>query len=144
MEGMKAILAALGVIGLVVTGACGAAPVPAAGATIVVHQTDAGKTFNVRGGDTIRITLTDTYPVPGSSLIWDVAGSPTSVLKQGTVTRSSQVRNGPGRTDTYTADFSAIGAGQATLEAKGATTCEAMAKSNCPDQHFTIIVVVTR
>jgi hypothetical protein len=54
------------------------------------------------------------------------------------------VRNGPGRADTYTADFRAISAGQALLDAKGATTCEAMAKSNCPDQHFTITVVVGR
>ena len=46
--------------------------------------------------------------------------------------------------DTYTADFRAITAGQALLDAKGATTCEAMAKSSCPDQHFTITVVVGR
>jgi len=88
--------------------------------------------------------LTDTYPVPGSSLVWNVAGSPASVLKAGTVSRSPQVRNGPGRTDTYTADFLAVGAGQAKLNAKGATTCEAMAKSNCSDQAFSITVVVTR
>ena len=35
-------------------------------------------------------------------------------------------------------------AGQALLAAKGATTCEAMAKSSCPDQQFTVTVVVTR
>jgi hypothetical protein len=124
--------------------ACGGAPAPAVGSTILLHQTDAGKTFNVRGGDTIRIVLTDNYPVPGSSLVWNVASSPTNVLQAGTVNRSPQVRSGPGRTDTYTADFHAIGAGQAVLDAKGATTCEAMAKPNCPDQHFAITVVVGR
>ena len=122
---------------------CGGAP-PRAGTTIVLHQTDAGKTFNVKGGDTVRVELVDTYPVPGSSLVWNVSGSPANVLKAGTENRTSQVRNGPGRTDTYTANFLAVGAGQAVLDAKGATTCEAMAKPNCPDQHFTITVVVGR
>ena len=141
---MKPTLVALGVFGLMAAVSCGGAPAQAAGKTIVLRQTDAGKTFNVRGGDTVRIVLTDTYPVPGSSLVWNVAGSPASVLKAGTVSRSPQVRNGPGRTDTYTADFLAVGAGQAKLNAKGATTCEAMAKSNCSDQAFSITVVVTR
>jgi predicted secreted protein len=141
---MKGIFVTLGVLAITVTGACGGVPAPAAGTTIVLHQTDAGKTFNVRGGDTVRIVLDDNYPVPGSSLVWNVAGTPATVLQAGTVTRSPQVKNGPGRTDTYTAEFRAITAGQAVLDAKGATTCEAMAKSNCPDQHFTITVIVGR
>jgi hypothetical protein len=83
--------------------------------------------------------------VPGSSLVWTVTASPAGVLKFVSENRSPQVRGtGPGRTDTYTADFLAAGAGQAVLDAKGATTCEAMAKSGCPDQHFTITVVVGR
>lgn len=98
----------------------------------------------MRGGDTVRIILADNYPVPGSSLVWNVGSSPTSILEPGAVTRSPQVRSGPGRTDTYTADFHAISAGQAVLDANGATTCEAMAKQNCPDRQFTITVVVTR
>ena len=141
---MKTILGTLGVFGLLAASACGGTPAQAAGSTIVLHETDAGKTFNVRGGDTVRVILTDTYPVPGSSLVWNVAGSPTSVLKPGTVNRTAQLRDGPGRTDTYTADFVAVGAGQAVLDAQGAKTCEAMQKSSCPDQHFTITVVVGR
>ena len=141
---MKTILGAFGVFGILTASACGGAPAAAAGSTIVLHETDAGKTFNVRGGDTVRVILTDTYPVPGSSLVWNVAGSPTSVLKAGPSVRSAQVRNGPGRTDTYTIDFLAIGAGQAVLKADGAKTCEAMQKSACPDQQFTITVVVGR
>jgi hypothetical protein len=142
---MKGILVSLGLLAIAVTGACGSVPGPGAGTTIVLHQTDAGKTFNVRGGDTVRIVLDDNYPVPGSSLVWTVASSPTTILQPGVMSRSPQVRaSGPGRTDTYTADFRAMSAGQAVLDAKGATTCEAMAKSSCPDQHFTITVVVGR
>jgi hypothetical protein len=141
---MKALLVTLSVLALAAVAACGGAPVPAASKTIVLAQTDAGKTFTVHGGDTLRIVLSDNYPVPGSSLVWNVAGAPTSILQTGSVTRSPQVRNGPGRTDTYTAEFKALSAGQAVLDAKGTTTCEAMQKSNCPDQHFTITVVVTR
>jgi hypothetical protein len=141
---MKAILCALGVFVIGLVGACGATATLPPGTTIVLHQTDAGKTFNVHGGDTVRIVLDDTYPVPGSSLVWNVAGSPATVLRPGVVVRSQQVRNGPGRTDTYSADFLAISAGQAKLDAQGVTTCEAMAKANCPDQHFTITVVVGR
>jgi hypothetical protein len=144
IEAVKAILGAVGVFVIGSAGACGATAAPGAGTTIVLHQADAGKTFNVHGGDTVRIVLDDTYPVPGSSLVWNVAGSPATVLRPGVVVRSQQVRSGPGRTDTYTADFLAISAGQAKLDAEGATTCEAMAKSNCPDQHFTITVVVGR
>jgi hypothetical protein len=144
IPGMKALLVTLSVFALTAVAACGAAPAPVGGKTILLAQTDAGKTFTVHGGDIVRIVLSDTYPVPGSSLVWTVAGAPTSILQPGAVTRSLQVRNGPGRTDTYTAEFKAMSAGQAVLDAKGATTCEAMAKSNCPDQHFTITVVVAR
>ena len=143
IAGMKVMLVTLGVLAVTVTGACGGVPARAGGTTIVLHQTDAGKTFNVLGGDTVRIVLNDTYPVPGSSLVWTVASLPATILEPRATTRSPQVRNGPGRTDTYTADFRAISAGQAVLDAKGATTCEAMAKSSCPDQHFTITVVVS-
>jgi predicted secreted protein len=142
--GMKGLLVALSVFVIAAVSACGGTPAPVAATTILLHQSDAGKTFSVRGGDTVRITLDDNYPVPGSSLVWNVASSTASILQPGTVTRSPQVRSGPGRTDTYTAEFRAMTAGQAVLAAKGATTCEAMAKTNCPDQQFTITVVVTR
>ena len=142
---MKQTLVALGVFGLMAAVSCGGTPANAAATTIVVKQTDAGKTFNVHGGDTVRVVLIDSYPVPGSSLVWTVTGAPAVVLKAGPQNRSPQVRDsGPGRTDTYTAEFLAASAGQAVLDAEGATTCEAMAKSGCPDQHFTITVVVGR
>jgi hypothetical protein len=142
---MKHTLVALGVLGLVAAVSCGGAPAQAAATTIVLHEADAGKTFNVHGGDTIRVVLTDTYPVPGSSLVWTVLASPTSVLKAGAWSRSAQVRDsGPGRTDTYTADFSAVAAGSGKLDANGARSCEAMAKPGCPDQTLSFTIVVTR
>jgi FtsP/CotA-like multicopper oxidase with cupredoxin domain len=141
---MKSLLVLLGVFVIASVGACGGVPVPAAGGTVLLSASDAGKTISVHGGDTVRITLADSYPVPGSSLVWSVASSPASVLQPGAVSRSPQLKSGPGRTDTYTAEFRAISAGQAVLAAKGATTCEAMAKAYCPDQQFTITVLVTR
>ena len=66
---MKPTLVTLLVFGLMAAVSCGGAPAQPAGKTIVLGQTDAGKTFNVRGGDAVRIVLTDTYPVPGSSLV---------------------------------------------------------------------------
>jgi hypothetical protein len=142
---MKQPLVALGVFGLMAAVSCGRAAAPSAASTIVLHEADAGKTFNVHGGDTIRVVLVDKYPVPGSSLVWTVLASPDSVLKAGAWSRSDQVRDsGPGRTDTYTADFTAVAAGQAKLDAKGATSCEAMAKSGCPDQALSFTIVVGR
>lgn len=141
---MKRVLLALSLFAIAALGACGGAPAPPAGSTVVLHESDAGKTVSVRAGDMIQIMLADSYPVPGSSLVWNVHSSPASILQPGTVIRSRSVRSGPGRTDTYTADFRAIGAGQAALDAKGATTCEAMLKQYCPDRQFTITVMVTR
>jgi FtsP/CotA-like multicopper oxidase with cupredoxin domain len=141
---MQRIPVGLSVLAFAVICACGGTPAQAGGNRVAVVESDAGKTITVRSGDTIRITLEDTYPVPGSSLVWNVGSSATSVLQPGATTRSKQVSSGPGRTDTYTADFLAAGAGQALLDSKGTTTCEAMAKPNCPDRQFTITVVVTR
>ncbi|HEY8815199.1 MAG TPA: hypothetical protein VIP57_08875 [Candidatus Dormibacteraeota bacterium] len=142
---MKQTLVALGVLGLMAGVSCGGASAQPAGSTIVLREADAGKTFNVHGGDTIRVILIDKYPVPGSSLVWTVLASPDSVLKAGAWSRSAQVRDsGPGRTDTYTADFTAAAAGQAKLDAKGATSCEAMAKTGCPDQALSFTVMVGR
>jgi hypothetical protein len=62
MAGMKTIVATLGVFGILSAAACGGSP-QAAGQTMVLHQADAGKTFNIHGGDTVRIVLTDNYPV---------------------------------------------------------------------------------
>jgi hypothetical protein len=56
---MKQTLVALGVFGLLAAFSCGGTSA-SAGTTIVLTQTDAGKTFNLHGGDTVRIVLVDT------------------------------------------------------------------------------------
>lgn len=114
----------------------------AANTTVVLSQQDAGRTVQVMVGDTVRVTLTQDRPVPGSSLTWDVTSSVQSVLKAGAVTRNPPTLTPVGK-DTYTADFLALAAGQAVLGAHGSTSCEAMAKAFCPDQNFQITVAVT-
>jgi hypothetical protein len=75
--------------------------------------------------------------------VWNVRSSNEAVLALETVLRSTPVPSGPGRHDTYTADFGAKAAGQVVLDAHGTTSCEAMTKQNCPDRDFKITVVVT-
>jgi predicted secreted protein len=120
---------------------CGGVAVPPAG-QITLGDKDAGTTIQVRLGDTVRVQLVDSFPVPGSSLVWDVTTTDPAVLSVVDTARTPQVRSGPGGSDAYTATFKAAGAGQAELNAHGATTCEAMAKQSCPDRNFTITVVV--
>jgi hypothetical protein len=126
---------------LIAAVACGSGPAPGS-RTIDLVEKDAGTTVQVRAGDTVRVQLVESFPVPGSSLVWDVMSSDPAVLSVIKAERTPQARGGPGGTDTYTAFFSAAVAGQATLTAHGATTCEAMAKQGCPDRNFTVSVVV--
>ncbi len=120
---------------------CGGAAV-SSGRTITLGEKDAGTTIHARVGDEVRVQLVDSFPVPGSSLVWDVTTTDPAVLSVVITDRTQQVRSGPGGSDTYTATFNAAGAGQAVLNANGATTCEAMSKQSCPDRNFTITVVV--
>ena len=122
--------------------ACGAAPVAPVGQTVVLGEKDAGSTVQVHRGDSVQLRLVESFPVPGSSLVWDVTSTNPSVLSVVKTERTPQVRSGPGGSDTYTAIFKAAGAGRASLTAHGATSCEAMAKQSCPDRNFTISVVV--
>jgi predicted secreted protein len=115
---------------------------PAAPQTRVVGEADAGRTVQARIGDTVQVRLVESFPVPGSSLVWDVSSSAPSVLAPGSVTRDPAERPRVGQV-AYTAEFSAKSGGQAQLIARGSTTCEAMAKQSCPNQDFTITVVVS-
>jgi hypothetical protein len=134
-------LAAAAAIALVC--ACGSATNSVhARSTVVLGQQDAGRAVQVHVGDTVRLTLEESFPVPGSSLVWVATSSDPSVLAPGAVSRSPQVRSGPGGHDTYTADFVARAGGQSVLQARGSTTCEAMAKQFCPDRFFTINILV--
>jgi predicted secreted protein len=109
--------------------------------TVVVGLDQAGKTIQARVGDTVRVTLKEEFPVPGSSLVWDVSSSAPEVLAPARVTRDPATRPQRGEVS-YTADFKAVTSGQASLMAIGHTTCEAMAKPACPDQDFTVTVQV--
>lgn len=122
--------------------ACGSATAAPASRTVDLGEKDAGSTVQVRAGDTLRVQLVESFPVPGSSLVWDVTSTDQSVLSVIKAERTPQVRSGPGGSDTYTATFKATGTGRAALNAHGATSCEAMARPSCPDRNFTITVVV--
>jgi len=118
-------------------GSIGPAHVPT---TIVVNQDSAGKTISAHVGDTIEVQLQESFPVPGSSLTWDVSTSSPSVLKLGKVTRDPAERPRQG-TVKYTADFSATTSGEAKLFARGSQTCEAMPV--CPQKDFTVTIDVS-
>jgi hypothetical protein len=138
MRRIAVALAALAFAGLA-TG-CGAVT-HASGSMVELGQQDAGRTVQVGVGDTIRIKLVEDRPVPGSSVRWAVTSSLPSVLQAGSVTRNPATMT-PVGSDTFTADFLAVTGGQALLNAHGTTSCEAMAKANCPDRDFQITVVV--
>jgi hypothetical protein len=138
---MRRIAVALAVLAFACLSAGCGAVTHAAGSTVELGQQDAGRTVQVNVGDTVRIKLVEDRPVPGSSVIWAVTSSLPSVLQAGTVTRDPATMT-PVGSDTYTADFMAVTAGQALLNAHGTTSCEAMAKSSCPDRVFQITVVV--
>jgi hypothetical protein len=121
--------------------ACGSTGQPAhTPATIVLKEDAAGKTVPVHVGDTVLVELTESFPVPGSSLTWDVSTSAPSILKLQKVTRDPAQRPRQG-TVAYTADFNASASGQAKLFARGAQTCEAML--TCPQKDFTVTIVVS-
>jgi hypothetical protein len=108
---------------------------------LTLTQSDAGHTFRVSSGTSVQLSLKDSFPVPGSSLVWSVASSDPSVLH---LDSASSISVQPGRGDVpYTSTFSTHSPGLVTLSAHGATTCEALAKSACPDQDFSIAIVVT-
>jgi hypothetical protein len=139
MKRMAVTLAALGFAFLAAS--CGTTT-HAAGSTVVLGQNDAGRTVQVKVGDTVQVKLVENRPVPGSSLSWNVTSSLPSVLQAGSVTRNPAVMTPIGN-DTYTADFLALTSGQAVLDAHGTTSCEAMPKQSCPDRDLKITVVVS-
>lgn len=108
-------------------------------ATIVVGQDQAGKTVDAKVGDTVRINLTEEFPVPGSSLTWDVTSSRPTLLKPDKVTRDPAERPRQGSV-AYAAFFTATGSGSADLIARGSRTCEAMAGPGCQNVNFTVTV----
>jgi predicted secreted protein len=140
--GLRTCLRALVGMAVVFLLGCGATAGPAAPQTLVVHESDAGRTVQIRPGDTIQVKLVESFPVPGSSLVWDVSSSAPSALAAGKVTRNPAERPRIGQV-AYTAEFTAKASGQAQLIARGSTTCEAMTKEGCPNRDFSITVNVS-
>ncbi|HEY3587367.1 MAG TPA: hypothetical protein VGK85_09440 [Myxococcaceae bacterium] len=132
----RALLAILATA-LVACGSIGPAYTPS---TIVVKEDSAGQTVQAHVSDTVEVQLVESFPVPGSSLVWDVSSSAPGVLKLDKVTRDPAVRPRQG-TVQYTADFTVTATGQAKLFARGSQTCEAM--PTCPQKDFTVTVVAT-
>src|SRR5579872_4106364 len=93
---------------------CGSPAAPAAPQTLVLREADAGGTVQARIGDIIQVKLVESFPVPGSSLVWEVSSSAPSVLTAGKVTRDPAERPLTGQV-AYTAEFSAKAQGQAQL-----------------------------
>lgn len=121
--------------------ACGSVgPAPTVHTTLVLNQDSAGKTVQAHVGDTIQVELQESFPVPGSSLVWDVSSSAPSVLRLSRVTRDPAERPRQGQV-AYVAEFAAAGAGQATLFMRGSRTCEAM--PTCQQENLTVTVVVS-
>lgn len=108
---------------------------------ILLDENWANKTVDALVGQIVRVQLTESFPVPGSSLTWDVSSNAPGVLKLDKVTRDPAERPRQG-TVTYTAYFSAVGSGEAKLFARGSQTCEAM--PTCPQKDFTVTVDVSR
>jgi hypothetical protein len=125
-------------IAIIACGPTGGAP--AVRATIVLNHDSAGKTVQAHVGDTIQVELQESFPVPGSSLVWDVSSSAPSVLKLSKVTRDPAERPRQGQV-AYTAEFAAEGAGQATLFMRGSRTCEAM--PTCQQEDLMVTVVIS-
>jgi hypothetical protein len=113
------------------------APSPTA---LVLKQTDANHNFSISAGSTVQVQLYDQFPVPGSATIWSVTSSNSSVLSLvSEVVPSPLPAAGPAL---YSATFMASSPGVSVLNAHGATTCEAMLKTACPDQDFIITILV--
>lgn len=122
--------------------ACGAAaPVGPGGPPppVTVTETDFGQTMTVAPGQHLTVVLVDRRPFPGSATIWTAVSSDAAILG---LFRQDRGQAAPGRDDTYTADFLAYRTGTAHLVLTGATSCEAMAKSACPDRVAGISVIV--
>ncbi|HEY1455697.1 MAG TPA: protease inhibitor I42 family protein [Candidatus Dormibacteraeota bacterium] len=121
--------------------ACGTVATPAAAhTTLTLSQASAGQTVRAKVGDTVAVRLEESFPVPGSALIWDVSTSTPSILRPGRITRDPSARPVRG-TVAYTAEFTAAAAGQGVVLARGSRSCEAMPA--CPGEDFTVTVLVS-
>jgi hypothetical protein len=109
---------------------------------LTLHQQDFGRQYSIHVGDTVKVDLLDTFPVPGSSVVWSAASTDPSVM-----TRISETRETPAtiaRSQAhYIAIFKAEKSGAATIKLSGAARCEAMNPAACPQQSGTMTVTVS-
>lgn len=125
-------------VAAVLLASCGASTA----SQVTTTEADFGRSISIHVGDTVRVDLIDRFSVPGSSIIWTADSSEADVLERTSSTR----QNPPGIMDAeahYVALFRAVGKGQATIVATGATSCEAMNPAYCQQHAGTINVSVT-
>jgi predicted secreted protein len=126
--------------GLLALSACGV--LAGSQSELTLHQQDSGRHYTVHVGDTVKVDLLDTFPVPGSSTVWTADTSDATVL-----TRVSTTRERPasimGSQAHYIATFKAQKSGDATIKLVGAASCEAMNPAFCPQPSGSIALTVS-
>ncbi len=132
---VKLSLAVLLVLSL---GACGAAAA-APSTSLTIHQQDAGHAYSIHPGDTVTVDLLDSFPVPGSSVIWNADSSDGTVLNRVSVTRETPSGIAHSQAH-YIATFKALKSGKASIRMVGTARCEAMNPAFCPQPSGAVAV----
>jgi len=109
---------------------------------LTLHQQDSGRHYTVHVGDTVRVDLLDTFPVPGSSTVWTADSSNPSVLSRTSTSRETPASIMGGQAH-YIATFKARKSGEATIQLTGAARCEAMNPAFCPQPSGAIALTVS-
>ena len=134
-------LAGLVAFALVLSG-CGAPALGPPSATLTLHQTDFGHRYSVHAGDSVRLDLLDTFPVPGSSVVWNAVSADPSILTRVSSTRATPAAIA-GSEAQYVAVFRAVKPGKATIQAVGTARCEAMNPAFCPQPAGSITITIS-
>ena len=134
-------LAGLVAFALVLSG-CGAIVLGAPSATLTLHETDFGHSYSIHAGDSVRLDLLDTFPVPGSSVVWNAASADPSILARVSSTRATPAAVAHSQAH-YLALFKAVKPGKATIQAVGTARCEAMNPAFCPQPAGSITITIS-
>ena len=126
---------------LVLSG-CGSPVLGAPGATLTLHEADFGHRYSVHAGDSVRLDLLDTFPVPGSSVVWNAASADPSILLLVSSTRATPAAIAHSQAH-YVAVFRAVKPGKATIQAVGTARCEAMNPAFCPQPAGSIRIEIS-
>ncbi len=98
------------------------------GAQVTVTAADAGKPINLRTGDALLLRLTETAPVPGSSLRYSVDADPAVLQVTGDFRYPNQAT---AKTSVHSFRFTAARSGTTFVVATGHQACEAMDPRYC-------------